>query len=139
MIDTSQFIVDTLTRDVRNIYNAQRLILEKGKALKGAELKVVKVGSGIGRGKSSVGTGRLADALEHPDFAVQAFNGRFIVTNNILLYMRFMDIKQLHGQIYNRQVWGILYNHALPDIRLGLFTNVYDSVGAALRKAFEED
>ena len=136
MTDTSQFIISTLTRDIRNIYNAQRLIVERGKMLKGRDLKVVKAGKGK-TGRSTVGTGRLLDSVSHPDYAIAASNGRFVVTNNILLYMRFLDIRQLNGAVYNRQVWGILYNHALPDIKMGVYTNVYDSVGEALKRAFE--
>lgn len=142
-MDTSQFIVNTLLRDVNNIFEAQRLIVERGKTLKGKDLKVVSAnGTNVNRdGYARKGrTGRLLNSLNHPEYFAFGDNGKFAVTSKILTYMRFLDIRYIQDwHIYNRQVWGILYNHAYPDIRYQVFTNVVDTVGLALKKAFQEN
>jgi hypothetical protein len=42
-----------------------------------------------------------------------------------------------HGnwRIYNRQVWGILYNNALQDIKSGYGSQLHDYIGKMLRDA----
>jgi len=42
-------------------------------------------------------------------------------------------------KIYNRQVWGILYNNALKDIKFNYGQAISDVVGEKLREAFNQD
>jgi hypothetical protein len=41
-------------------------------------------------------------------------------------------------KIYNRQIWGILYSNALKDIKQRYGEYIGDTVGDALRDAFEK-
>ena len=97
-----------------------------------------------------VRTGTLRSELSRHDFNLQSSNGQSTVYLRVLPYLRFLDMqyrlpysglssKRAKKQrakyaIYNRVVWGVLYNETFPDIRAG-FTN---EVRAAWRKQMEE-
>lgn len=61
-----------------------------------------------------------------------------VATSNIPLYIRFLDMKK-HGNygIYNRQVWGILWNNSLQTIKYGYGKEVRDRIYAGLQEAFQ--
>ena len=126
------FIVDTLKRDLTNIYKAQKAIAKENIYLEGKSLKKKKrSGATLG-----VRTGRLRNSLENPDFIIQASGEKFIVSAKIMKYMRFLDMKHIgNWRIYNRQVWGILYNNSLRDIKNNYGQEVRDYVGEALEAA----
>jgi len=130
------WIINTLARDVRNIFKAEQLIAQRNIYVSGESLTAKK-------GKTASinrRTGRLMASLESPDYTI-AGNGRdFTVTSNIVLYMRFLDMKK-HGnkQIYNKQVWGILYKNAFPQIKYNIRANVRDAVGEALERVFADN
>ncbi|EOA52049.1 hypothetical protein HMPREF1214_04873 [Bacteroides sp. HPS0048] len=51
--------------------------------------------------------------------------------------MRFMDMKRVgNWQIYNRQVWGILYNNTINAVRYEYGKQVRDQIYARLTNAF---
>ncbi len=84
-------------------------------------------------------TGALLESLENPHYSISALNGRFIVTSSIVKQVRFLDMKHLgNRRIYNRQVWGILHNNALPDIKYGYGEEIRDTIGRALKEAFND-
>lgn len=128
----TQFIVDILNRDVSNIYQAMRLIAEKSTRLEGRAMKEKKRKDKIG-----VRTGTLLKSVQNPDFTIAGINGSFQVNAYIPLHMRFLDMKKKgNWKIYNRQVWGILYNNSLRDLKYGYGREIKDLVGAALTRAF---
>lgn len=127
------WIVGVLDRDVKNIYKSMLLIAQRNIYISGRELTAKKKrGAGIGRR-----TGALEDSLSSPQYSISGSGEQFHVTASIVLHERFLDMKR-HGnkKIYNRQVWGILYNNALPDIKYNVGKTVADSVGSALQRAF---
>jgi len=129
----SEFVVEVLNRDVENIYRAQLLIAEKNIRLQGASLKAVKR-SGKKIGERS---GQLKNALQNPQYNIAGIDGKFQVQAYIPLQVRFLDMKHLgNWMIYNRQVWGILYRNSLIDIKYRYWDNIRNSVGEALRDAF---
>ncbi len=129
----SEFVVEVLNRDVENIYRAQLLIAEKNIRLQGASLKAVKR-SGKKIGERS---GQLKNALQNPQYNIAGIDGKFQVQAYIPLQVRFLDMKHLgNWMIYNRQVWGILYRNSLIDIKYRSGDNIRNSVGEALRDAF---
>ncbi len=134
-ITKTQFIASTLERDVKNIYSAMSLIARQNVYIEGKKLQQKKRrGSTIGQR-----TGALLHSLENPQYSISGLDGKFIVTASIVQHIRFLDMKHLgNRRIYNRQVWGILYNNALPDIKYSYGKEVYDFVGRALREAFNE-
>src|SRR5690554_3062598 len=128
----TQFIVDILNRDVSNIYQAMRLIAEKSTRLEGRAMKEKKRKDKIG-----VRTGTLLKSVQNPDFTIAGINGSFQVNAYIPLHMRFLDMKEKgNWMIYNRQVWGILYNNSLRDLKYGYGEEIRDLVGTALAQAF---
>lgn len=132
----TEFVVQVLNRDVRNIYKAHQLIAEKNIRLQGKDLKEKKrQGAKIGS-KS----GHLLESLQNPNYSVTAIDGQFQVQAYIPLYLRFFDMKHLgNWMIYNRQVWGILYNNSRVDIKYGYGDQIRDIVGESLRRAFENN
>jgi len=134
-ITKQQFIIQVLERDVRNIYKAQLAIAQQNVYIKGKQLKRVKA-----RGpKIGVYSGSLLESLQNPDYLIQAKGESFIVSAGIVKHMRFLDMKKFgNRKIYNRQVWGILYNNALRDIRNNYGKAIYDYLGETLKEAFNQ-
>jgi hypothetical protein len=95
-------------------------------------------------------TGTLRQFLSRRAFSLQESNGNFTVYVGVLSYLRFLDMQyrlnytglntrrakkqRANYAVYNRVVWGVLYNETFPDIQAG-FTN---EVRAAWRKQMEE-
>lgn len=127
-----EFIRTVLERDVRNIYRAQKLIVSERIWHEGKDLKTKDRGINV-----RVRTGRLEDALYFPDFIIQSQGETFNIIANYPLYIRFLDMKHIKDlRVYNRQIWGILYNNALKDIRFKYGKSIADKVGNALRESF---
>ncbi len=133
----SSFIVQTLERDLNSIYNAQLLIATRNIYLKGKDLKItVRAGRQFSEKKKAK---RIIQKLQNPDFWITQSGENFTVTNLITKELRFQDMKQLgNWKIYNRQVWGILYNNSLRDIRYQISNNLRDTLGEQLDKAFRQ-
>lgn len=95
-------------------------------------------------------TGILRQFLSRRAFSLQESNGNFTVYIGVLSYLRFLDMQyrlnytglssrrgkkhRANYAVYNRVVWGVLYNETFPDIQAG-FTN---EVRAAWQKQMEE-
>jgi hypothetical protein len=127
-----QFITQIIERDIRNIYNAQALIATKNTYVSGRDLEYRKRrGATIAESVRNAG---LVASLQNPDYKIQVSDTSITVVNTISKRLRFLDMKA-HGnwQIYNRQVWGILYNNALQDIKAGYGSQLHDYIGKMLR------
>lgn len=131
-ITKSQFIVQTLDTDIQNIYKAMSLIAEQNLYVSGKQLKTTKQkGALIGR-KS----GSLLQCLQSPDYIIQSTNTGYIISAAIVQQLRFMDMVRFgNRRIYNRQVWGILYNNTLKQLHNYYGTETYNFVGDALKAA----
>ena len=78
------------------------------------------------------GTGRLARFLTSMPFSFAGNTYWF----RIFPYLRFLDIKyrkqnmrqRRNLALYNRVIWGVLYNETLPDIRYGLTQDIRDGI-----------
>lgn len=128
----AEFIRAVLERDFRNIHKAQLLIVSEGIWREGRELKAKERGIRIRKR-----TGRLEDVLANPDFIMQSNGEIFTVADTYPLYIRFLDMKHLKDlRIYNRQIWGILFNNALKDIKFKYGKVIADRVGDALYESF---
>ncbi|MDR1883744.1 MAG: hypothetical protein LBR26_13310 [Prevotella sp.] len=126
-----EFIRQILERDIRNIFKAQQLVVAQGIYHSGKDLKATR------RSKVNRHTGRLENALASPEYYMQSQGEEFNVAAVYPVYIRFMDMKRLGNRmLYNRQVWGILYNNALKDIRNGYGQKIADFVGDKLRESF---
>jgi len=131
-ITKQEFIVQVLERDIQNIYNAQLAIAQQNIYIEGKELKVKKRrGAKIG-----VRSGALLESLQNPDYLIQAQGEKFIVSAGIVKHMRFIDMKKFgNRKIYNRQVWGILYNNALKDIKFNYGKEIRNFISEKLQEA----
>lgn len=129
-----EFIRRVLERDARNIYRAQELIVSQRIYVSGKKLKASQRKKGLRRK-----TGKLEDSLASPDFYMKSQGESFTLAANYPLYIRFLDMKHLgNWRLYNRQIWGILYNNALRDIKYKYGENISDTVEKSLREAFEK-
>ena len=119
---TDELIKDTyihsiIRRDVRIIYNTQAAVV---------------------RAYFNHGTGNLQRYLQKMPFEVADKTYFF----RILPYLRFLDIKYRNQDmnkrrnlaLYNRVIWGVLYNETLPDIRYGLTQDIRNGIRAELEK-----
>lgn len=124
-----EFISDILRRDIGIIYQTQEEVANR---------------------YFKERTGTLRNFLSSRAFTPKESNGEFSVYLNVLSYIRFLDMqyrlnyagmssKRAKKQrakyaIYNRVVWGVLYNETFPDIQAG-FT---DEVREAWRQKMED-
>lgn len=86
------------------------------------------------------GTGRLARYLLAMPFTVDGTTHYF----SILPYLRFLDIRYRQNMetrrglaLYNRVIWGVLYNETLPDLRYGLTQDIRKEIRKDLERALE--
>lgn len=133
-ISKDEFIRIILDRDLRNIFKAQYLVASKRKYLQGKDLKIKTRRKKINRDTEVIET-----ALKNPNFVIQSQGEKFITESSVPVEIRFLDMRRLGNlRIYNRQIWGILYNNTYPDIRFGYGEEIKDRVGDALNQAFEQ-
>lgn len=129
-----EFIRKILERDARNIYRAQHLVVSQHIYLSGKDLKATKRKKGLQRR-----TGHLEDSLANPEFYIRSEGEHFVMAANYPIYIRFLDMKRKgNWRIYNRLVFGILFNNALKDLKFKYGQNITDRIGNALRDAFEK-
>ncbi|MDR0865337.1 MAG: hypothetical protein LBO74_10475 [Candidatus Symbiothrix sp.] len=136
-ITKQDFIIRELKHDLDNIYRTQLAIARENIYVKGASAKIqIRKGKRIG-----IRTGDLLKSLENPDYMIQTSgDGRFIISAGIVKHMRFIDMKKYgNREIYNKQVWGILYNNSLKNIRFNYGKEIAETVGDALRVAFPDE
>jgi hypothetical protein len=134
-ITKQQFVVQILERDVKNIFSAQLLIATKNIYTEGTQLRT-RQRSGITLSEKS--SFKLLPSLQNPKYDIRIAEGRLMMTVKIAKQLRFYDMKA-HGDwgIYNRQVWGILYNNALRDIRSNYGNELHDELGKVLREQLD--
>ena len=101
----SEFISSILSRDVKRIYRTQANVVNS----------------------LNVRTGKLSDYISRRPFTISgpALNKRLYFP--VLSYLRFLDIHYSNPDtalrrnlaLYNRVIWGVIYNETYPDIRFG--------------------
>lgn len=133
-ITKQDFIVRVVERDIKNIYHAQLAIAQSNIYIEGKALKKKKRRGSIIQRRS----GKLLSALQNPNYMIQFSNEKLIAVADYPLYIRFLDMKHIGNRsIYNRQIWGILYNNSLKDIKNNYGQNVADDIGSVLKTAFK--
>lgn len=133
-----EFIRERVEKDIRAIFEAQLLIAReriytRTRYSKEGRSFYQEQGAGATLDRDSL----LLKALETPQYKIEASGNGIISTSNIPMYMRFMDMKRVgNWQIYNRQVWGILYNNTINAIRYEYGKQIRDQIYARLANAF---
>ena len=126
-----QFAHQEILRGIKDIFNAQRDIAQHRIYREGRDRRI-KQGSGNAvRGRS----GLLMKSLENPMYDVWRDQSGSHAHFDYPIYIRFLDMKK-HGnfQIYNRQIWGILYGETFRNIRYGFTQEVRDRIDMNLRE-----
>lgn len=127
-----EFFKRTLSRDFKTIYQRQLDIAERGIYREGRQLKVRFRPDKIVPGR----TGHLRDRLAAAEFQITGVDPIMLETG-YPLYIRFLDMREKRDlRIYNRQIWGIVYNNALPDLRAGMSDSLRKEIRNRLEKLF---
>lgn len=131
-ITKQAFITETLKDGLEQIRKAQ-LDIATSKLYKEGKDKTEY--SRLGKGIQSR-SGELLNSLRAPDILFYTMGMNFMVQNNILTRLRFLDMKK-HGnwRIYNAQIWGIMYGETLPKIKYEFGSYVQSRIDAALRES----
>lgn len=109
-----QYMRQQIADGLRDILEAQRLIAAERIYQKGHDRVIEKRGGLPVSGRS----GDLMEALTNPRYGVSVSRNGVVGETSLPTYIRFLDMKK-HGnfQIYNRQVWGILYKETYNKIK----------------------
>lgn len=115
-IDTSYF-KGLLLRGIRDVFEAQRLIANKRIYQSGHERVRYKRDGDEMKSRS----GALMAALNNPQYLLSDSGEGVHAELSYPLYLRFLDMKRLgNWQIYNRQLWGILYKETFIQMRFAM-------------------
>lgn len=129
-----EFIRQTVEKDIRDIFKAQLLIASQRIYSIGSNRRQASGGGQVVQGR----TGALMAALQSPKFNIRSSGGGIIATSNLPLYVRFLDMKKNGNyRIYNRQVWGILYNNTMQTVRYGYSEQIRERIRVELNGAFQ--
>lgn len=110
----AQYFRQQLEKGVRDIFEAQRAIATERIYQVGHERIREKRGGFTLRGRSGI----LLDALTNPRYGIASDGDGINMVTTLPTYIRFLDMKRLGNyQIYNRQIWGILYKETLLNIK----------------------
>lgn len=125
-----------ISRDLDSIWRAQMLIASRNQRFeyKRGHLRKTK------NRQSYTIAERYPELYQHlasRPYKISKTDAGCYVTMSVLRKLRFLDMKKYGNfKIYNRQIWGILYNNAYKDIRNNISDAVYNEVSHALHKAF---
>ena len=115
-----EFFRRTLARDFQTIFQAQLSIAEKDI---------------YGDHPNSRQTGQLRRFLQ----SAQANASKDGAMVEYPKYIRFLDMKKKGNyRIYNRQLWGVIYNETLPELKYGLSSIVRAQMRSQLEGLFGE-
>lgn len=121
MIKT-EFISQIVTRDINIIYETQNQVVKE---------------------MFPNGSGHLAQYLARKPFDMTGSGLERTFFMKIFSYLRFLDIQYRKDQmrtrsklsLYNRVIWGVLYNETMPDIRYGFTSEIRKKIISDLQKA----
>lgn len=107
----TEFIHTIVSRDINRIYDTQEEVVRQN--FKG-------------------GTGRLAEFLSQHPVSISGEGLKQTYHMRVFSYLRFLDIRYRKQEmffcrrlaLYNRVIWGILYNETMQDLRYGLTENI---------------
>lgn len=109
-----QYFKQQLEKGVRDILEAQRLIARSRMFHKGLD----RIREQRRKGTFQKRSGALMTALTNPRYLVSTDSDGVRTETTVPTYIRFLDMKRNgNWQIYNRQVWGILYSETLQNIK----------------------
>lgn len=110
----AQYFREYIEKGIRDIFEAQRLIATQRIYQAGSSRRIERRGGPTVRGRSGI----LKYSLTNPEYSITPDGEGLRTASTVPIYIRFLDMKQ-HGnyQIYNRQVWGILYSDVRKNMK----------------------
>lgn len=121
MPDVKSFVTHEVSRGIREIFHAQLEIAE---------------GRIYAQNFHRKRTGYLLSQLQAQPFSVANSGEGIDARVNLPVYIRFLDMKKKGNyQIYNRQVYGILYGNVLGRVKFGYEDFVRAHIGSELKDA----
>ncbi len=132
-IDTNYF-KELLQKGIRDIFEAQRLIANKRIYQSGHErIRQKREGNAI-----QSRSGALMAALNNPKYLLSNDGDGVHAELAYPLYLRFLDMKRVgNWQIYNRQLWGILYKETFVQMRYGFSEWLTEFTHKTLTQSFQ--
>lgn len=119
-----QYFKQQLERGIKRVYEAQRAIVTSQVAYNGST-KVPLQRSGL-----------LLSSLTTPRYSMNNVGAGVVSTSNVPMYIRFLDMKRKGNyEIYNRQIWGILYCDTIHSIQSDYQNWIIDNFPDMLKKA----
>lgn len=117
-----EFIHDVVTHDIELIYDTQEKVI-----------RTVFPG----------GTGNLANFLSRKPITISGEGLEKTFYMRVFSYLRFLDIRYRKDRmdtrrklaLYNRVIWGVLYNETLLDLRYGLTAEMREKITRKLQEA----
>jgi len=114
-----KFIADTVKRNLSEMQSVQLKILA------GADERI--------RRKFDIPA--IEQSIRSNVVSINGSNGNFIISQRILKKMRFLDMKKFGNlKIYNKKVWGYVYNDIADDLQYGLS----EEIKAGIRQELEQ-
>ena len=121
-----------ITEDIIKETYIQRIVKRDRNIINNVQRRVVR--------KYFYDTGTLYNFLTSRPFSMKGTVFWF----RILPYLRFLDIKYSYEMkarremaLYNRVIWGVLYNETIPDIRYGYTQDIRKHIIELLRRGME--
>lgn len=108
-----RYFREQIEKGIRDVFAAQREIADERIYPRVDRWKRVSRSGRTYGGRS----GALRDALANPKYMVDVGDG-VKAESTVPKYIRFLDMKRYgNHRIYNRPVWGILYNQTMQNIK----------------------
>ncbi len=109
-----QYFKQQLEKGIRDILESQRFIATSRIYQKGHDRVREQRSGATVKGRSGV----LMAALTNPRYRISPDGSGVRTETTLPTYIRFLDMKR-HGnyQIYNRQIWGILYTETIQNVK----------------------
>ena len=81
------------------------------------------------------GSNKLSSQLRNPNYRLSVSGSRAIISANVPLRLRFMDMRWIADwKVYNKVVWPELYGNLMPDLRYGFSDEIKKKIDDDLAK-----
>lgn len=115
------FFRRTLERDFKSILQRQAKIAEERIYRDGDGRRTGRLRSFLSSGPVLTGTDPVSVRIDYP------------------IYIRFLDMRKNGNlRIYNRQLWGMVYQETLPELRYGMTEEIRREIGRLLEALYPE-
>jgi hypothetical protein len=80
----------------------------------------------------------ITDKVSSRTPSITGSDGRIMLSLRITRQLRFLDMKKFGNlKIYNKQVWGYIYNDILPELKYGFSEEVREGIRRELEQTLK--